>query len=166
VGEGVTLGADLPPLQARSLETGQPARWAEYLGHDLNLVLFVHPRCPNCYALAQDFTAYAHRTSDRVKAVVVINTSGDEAVKFATSTGLDRSLAVFDEMSSTSDGLGLHFTPAALLVQGRRLGQAAVVNDLSQVDAMVERGVLEASELAMALSQRPAARAQVDGPKG
>jgi hypothetical protein len=74
-------------------------------------------------------------------------TSADEARRFVDSTQIDPDIVVVDDSGLTAEAVGINFYPAALLVNDGRLGQAAIVNKLHEVDALLEGGVLTAAEI-------------------
>jgi thiol-disulfide isomerase/thioredoxin len=148
VAESVKIGDPLPPLLAKAFPDLAPAKWSNYFTSDLNLALFLTPRCPHCYALAQDFSNYAKRLRSKIGFVAVIVASADEARRFMDSTQIDSRIVVVDESGAmTMETLGINFFPAALLVKDGRLGQAAIVNKLHEVDALIEGGVWTSDEL-------------------
>lgn len=89
VADAVRIGDPLPPLSARSADRLEPAAWKDHFIGPLNVAVFLTPRCPHCYALAQDLTDYAKRLKGQVGVVVVLTASMDEGRKFIGNTGLD-----------------------------------------------------------------------------
>jgi thiol-disulfide isomerase/thioredoxin len=147
VAESVKIGDPLPVLTAKSFPDLLTTNWSRYFTGDLNLALFLTPRCPHCYALAQDFGGYAKRLRSKIGFVAVLVTSADEARRFVDSTQIDPDIVVVDDSGLTAEAVGINFYPAALLVNDGRLGQAAIVNKLHEVDALLEGGVLTAAEI-------------------
>jgi hypothetical protein len=62
----------------------------------------------------------------------------DKVQAFVHATHLDASLVIIDVGGVDADRLGVTFNPAVVTVRGRRLGHAAIVNNVDQVRALID----------------------------
>lgn len=134
----IDMGAPVEDLSAVDASAERPVTWDDFLGGEkLGLVLFLSTHCATCRDIAEDVAALARELEGDAEVVAVVEGPADEAQRFVAESGLPDELVAIDERGMTSKALGIQWTPAALTIRGARLGSAAVVNDIYQVDAFV-----------------------------
>lgn len=133
----IDMGAPVAQLAAVDVAGTRPVTWADYLRNDFGLVLFLSTHCATCRDIAEDVAALARELQGDADVIAVLEGRADEAREFVAQTRLPRELVAIDEQGATSKELGIGWTPAALTIRAEKLGSAAVVNDIYQVDAFV-----------------------------
>jgi thiol-disulfide isomerase/thioredoxin len=134
----IDMGAPVEDLSAVDASAERPVTWDDFLGREkLGLVLFLSTHCATCRDIAEDVAALARELEGDAEVVAIVEGPADEAQRFLAESGLPDELAAIDERATTSKALGIQWTPAALTIRRGKLGSAAVVNDIYQVDAFV-----------------------------
>lgn len=133
----VDTGATLPELSGLGAADLRPARWDSYLGADQSLAIFLTTRCVSCRTIAEDLSGFAIDVRREAGVVVVVEGSIQEVSAFIREAGLDQHMVVIDEKGATSKRLGITWSPAAVTIKGRQIGDAAIVNSIDQIHALI-----------------------------
>lgn len=137
VPDAVAPGSALPELSGLSAETMLPARWDEYLHARLGIIVCLTAHCTSCHAIADDLTGLAADVRPDATIVALVEGSRDEVQGFIEQTGLDPRLVIIDEGGQTLKRLGVSWNPGAVTVREGRLGEAAIVNSVMQISALI-----------------------------
>jgi len=108
---GLPLGADVPPLELRSLD-GETVSLERFRGHD-TLLLFWNPDCGFCRSMHDDLIDWERRkATDRTPRLAVVS-SGDEERTRAEGFS---STVLLDEDFRAGSAFGIDGTPMAVLL--------------------------------------------------
>lgn len=133
----VKAGDPLPQLVGLSASTLRPARWEDYLDPHFSVVVLLSTHCITCRAIAEDLTRLAADVSDEAAIIVLVEGKIDEAQAFIAKTRLNPRLVVIDEKGETAKQFGVLWNPAAITIRGKKLSEAAIINDINQLNALV-----------------------------
>lgn len=133
----VEVGAPLPPLAGVRASDGGKAAWSDYLLKESGVIVLLRSGCVSCHTLAAELSNFASSVKTDFFTVAVIEGRRDETVEFIRHTGLDASLVVIDEEGATAHRLGVSFSPGAVSVRDGSLYQAGIVNNVTQVHALL-----------------------------
>jgi len=133
----VKAGAPLPQLFGLSARNLHPARWEDYLDAHFSVVVLLSTHCITCRAIAEDLTRLAADVSEEAAIIVIVEGKIDEVQAFIAKTQLNLRIVIIDEEGETAKQLNVLWNPAAITVRGRKLGEAAVINDIDQLNALV-----------------------------
>lgn len=136
--DAVNTGGPLPELTGLSAVDLRPARWDDYLGKDFSVVVALTTRCNSCRLIAEELTGFAGELGDAVSIAVLVEGSVDEVANFLTATRLNPRMVIIDEDGITTKAFGINWNPGAVTIWGRKLGEAAIVNDVDQINALIE----------------------------
>ncbi|GEM_PF-1513059 len=140
VPDAVKTGAPLPELSGQAASDLCPAKWDEYLGPGLNLLVLLTAHCITCRHVAEELKGLAADVKGETTLMVILDTRDgqlDEAQTFIRETGLDPRMVVIDEGGRTAKQLGVGWNPAVVTVHRRELGEAAIINDATQLHALI-----------------------------
>ena len=133
----VNAGDPLPQLVGLSAHNLHPARWEDYLDPHFSIVVLLSTHCITCRTIAEDLTRLAGDVSDEVGIMVFVEGKIDEAQAFIAKTRLNPRLVVIDEQGETAKELNVLWNPAAVTIRGKKLGEALIINDSHQLNALV-----------------------------
>lgn len=133
----VKTGDTLPQLVGLSASNLRPARWEDYLDPHFSVVVLLSTHCITCRAIAEDLTRLADDVSDEAAIITLVEGKIDEAQTFIAKTRLDPRLVIIDEQGETAKQLNVLWNPAAITIRGKKLGEAAIINDTYQLNALV-----------------------------
>ena len=130
---GLPVGAEVPPLELRSLDGDQVAL-SDLQGQD-TLLLFWNPGCGFCRSMHDDLLAWESTSNGNGPRLVVVS-SGD-----AESTRADgfRSTVLLDEDFAAGSAFGANGTPMAVLLDANGRLASAVVAGADAVLALASR---------------------------
>lgn len=133
----VKAGDSLPDLVGYSAIGRRSVIWKEYLNPVFSVVVLLSTHCTVCRTLANDLTRFAAEVKDEVAIIVILEGRSNEVQTFINETQLDRSMVIIDENKINAERFGVMWNPAAITIRNGRLGEAAIVNDIDQLDALV-----------------------------
>ncbi len=137
--QGIVKGGDpLPELAGSAASDLRPARWEDYLNPVFSVIVLLSTHCNVCRTIAGDLTRFAAEIKNEAAIIVLLDGKSDEVQEFIDKTQLDRRLVILDEQKITAERLGVMWNPAAVTIRNGRLGEAAIINDLDQLEALVE----------------------------
>jgi hypothetical protein len=138
----VETGASLPELSGQAAETLQPAQWEGYLGPGLNLLILLTAHCMSCRHIAEELTGYAADIKKEATITAIVESregQSEEALVFLRETKLDPRMVIVDEGGKTAKRLGVSWNPAVVTIYGRKIGKAAIVNDVYQLHGLLHQ---------------------------
>ena len=133
----VKAGDPLPDLVGYSALGRRSVSWEEYLNPVFSVVVLLSTHCTVCRTLAKDVTRFAAEVKDEAAIIVILEGRSNEVQTFINETQLDRSIVIIDENKINAERFGVMWNPAAITIRNGRLGEAAIVNDIDQLDALV-----------------------------
>lgn len=139
VPNAVETGAPLPELSGQAATTMLPAHWDSYLpaGAKPCLLVGLTTHCLSCRAIAEELTGFVADVRDDATVLAFVEGPLGEAQDFIRQTSLDPRLVVIDEAGATMKRIGVSWNPGVVIVRQRRLGEAAIVNSVTQLGALV-----------------------------
>ncbi len=142
----VQTGAALPELSGVDAIKQHAAQWEDYLGDGLNLIVLLTAHCATCQFVAEHLAGLARDVEGEATVLAIVETREghiEEALTFIGESRLDPRMVVVDEGGKTAQRLGVGWSPAVVTASGRRLGEAAIINSASQLNALVHARVEE-----------------------
>lgn len=133
----VQAGDLLPTLTGYSAKNQQPGQWSDYLKKPFGLVVLLSTHCVTCRAIAAELSGFAADLPDDAAVVAIVEGKVEEAELFIRKVQIDRRLVIIDEKGTTAQAFGVSWNPAAITVRKGKLGEAAIVNDISQLSSLV-----------------------------
>ncbi len=130
-------GDPLPTLTGYSAKDRQPRRWNDYLKKPFGLILSLSTHCSTCRSVAAELTGKASEVQDDISIIVLVEGKAEEAESFISKAQLDRHLVIIDEEGTTAQTIGAPWTPAAITVRNGKLGEAAVIDNIDQLGALL-----------------------------
>lgn len=151
----VNSGERLPELLGRAATTLRAVtNWDDYLGTGLSLIVCLKVGCDSCHEIAADLTGFAADVRNDSTVVALVEGSGDEVRTFVKETHLAPSMVIIDEGGTMTRRLGVSWNPGAVTVRGRKLGEAAILNSVSQLAALIYDKTLTQDGKALAQDER------------
>ncbi len=134
----INSGEKLPELSGRAATTLRTVtNWDDYLGVGLSLIVCFKVSCDSCREIAADLAGFAADVRDDSTVVALVEGSVDDAQAFVRETHLAPHMVIIDEGGAMTRQLGVSWNPGAVTVRGRKLGEAAIVNSVSQLSALI-----------------------------
>lgn len=133
----VNTGALLPELRGLAATDLRPVTWDDYLNTEVSAVVILRANCSSCQVVARDLTGFAKEVKAEATVVALVEGTVAEVQAFIAKTQLDPRMVIIDEGGTTTRRLGVTFDPGAVIVRGRTLGYAAIVNSVKQVHALI-----------------------------
>jgi thiol-disulfide isomerase/thioredoxin len=137
----VETGKPLPELEAVRADDLKPAHWRDYLSTEVGVVVFLTMDCVTCRSMAGELAGLAKDVPAEASVMAVVVGGVDEAVEFISRYELDAGLAVIDPDGSMTKTLGVSWSPGALTIRNGKLGVAAIVNSIYQIDSLVHEEI-------------------------
>jgi len=137
ISNAVATGERVPDLVGVRADTLEPTSWDSYFDGAIGVVVFLTSSCVTCREIAEDLSGLAKEIPEAIKITTILEAQVEEGRTFLEATHLDPRAVVFDEHGETSRRIGVSWKPAALTLRDGRLGHAAIVNTVYQVEALV-----------------------------
>ncbi|WP_328407927.1 peroxiredoxin family protein [Nocardia sp. NBC_00403] len=136
--EGLPVGAVAPEFELFDVDDGRTTLESLLVHGRRVLLVFVHPNCELCAALARELPRWHSRTAEALTIVVVGNGDAAEQAEWAQEQGLDGIAALVQRGNEAALRYRVRGTPSAVLVDAE-----------GHIGAPVARGAMAVRELIM-----------------